>query len=74
MWKKKFVCVLIYLHIFKAVHKNYRRTHSPQQNKKAVLTTATYSKVSTPVQSQAVFWYKTEKVNATIEFCIFELV
>ena len=33
MWNKKFAYVLNYLKIFKAVHKNYPRTHSPQQNK-----------------------------------------
>ena len=52
MWKKKFVYVLNYLKTFKAVHKNNPRTHSPQQNKKAVLTIAAYFKVSTPVKSQ----------------------
>ena len=31
------------------MHKNNPRTHSPQQNKKAVLTTAAYFEVSTPV-------------------------
>ena len=44
MWKKKFVYVLDYLKKFKAVHKN-----KPQQNKKVVLTTTAYFKVSTPV-------------------------
>ena len=34
------------------MHKNNAWMHSPQQNKKAVLTTAAYSKVSTPVRSQ----------------------
>ena len=38
--------------IFKTVHKNNPRTHSPQQNKKVVLTTAAYFKVSTLVMSQ----------------------
>ena len=51
MWKKKFAYVLNYLKTFKAV-KNNPRTHSPQQNIKAVLTTAAYFKVSTPVRSQ----------------------
>ena len=41
-----------YLKNFKAVPKNNPRTHSPQQNKKAVLTTTAYFKVSTPVRSQ----------------------
>ena len=79
---------LNYLKIFKAVPKNNPRTHSPQRNKKAVLTTAAYFKVSTPVRShigntrasltfvyqKECFRYKTEKVNSTIELCIFELV
>ena len=52
MWKKKFVYVLIYLKIFKAVHKNIPRTHSSQQNKEAVLTAAAYFKVPTPIRSQ----------------------
>ena len=52
MWKKKFVYFLNYLKIFKAVHKNNPWTHSPQQNEKAVLTTAAYFKVSTTVMSQ----------------------
>ena len=65
------------------VPKNNPRAHSPQYNKKAVLTTAAYFKVSTPVSNHAsfnfvyqkgYFQYKTEKVNSTIEFCIFELV
>ena len=34
------------------MHKNNSRTHSPQQNKKAALTTAAYFKISTPVRSQ----------------------
>ena len=42
--------------------------HPPQQNKKAVLTTSTYFKVSTPIRSQI------QKLSFTIEFCIFELV
>ena len=36
----------------KAVQKNNPWTHSLQQNKKAVLTTAAYFKVSNPVRSQ----------------------
>ena len=52
MWEKKFVYVLNYLQIFKAVEKNNTRTHPLQQNKNAVLTTAAYFKVSTPVMSQ----------------------
>ena len=35
--------------ILKAVHKNNPQTHSPQQNKKALLTTATNFKVPIPV-------------------------
>ena len=38
---KKFVYVLNYLKIFKAVHKSNSLTHSSQQNKKAVLTDGT---------------------------------
>ena len=52
MWKKKFIYVLNYLKTFQAVHKNNLRTYSPQENKNAVLTTAAYFKVSTPVRSQ----------------------
>ena len=37
---------------FMAVLKKNPRTHSSQQNKKAVLTTAAYFKVSVPVRSQ----------------------
>ena len=37
---KKFVYVLNYLKIFKAVAKSNPRRHSSQQNKKAVMTTA----------------------------------
>ena len=37
---------------FMAVLKKNPRTHSPQQNKKAVLTTAAYFKASVPVRSQ----------------------
>ena len=51
MSNKKFFSVLNYLKLFKAVHKKNSRTHSPQQNKKAVLSTAAYFKVSTPVRS-----------------------
>ena len=48
------VCLrfISYLKTFKAVHRNNPRTHSPQQNKKAVLRTAAYFKVSTPVRTQ----------------------
>ena len=46
MWKKKFVFILNYIKTFKTVHKNNPRMHSPQQNKKAVLTKAAYLKVS----------------------------
>ena len=52
MWKEKFVYVLDYLKTFKAVHKNNPLTHSSQQNKKAVLTTAAYFKVSSSVMPQ----------------------
>ena len=52
MWYKKIVYILNYLNIVKALHKNNPRAHSPQQNKQAVLTTAAYLKMSTPVRSQ----------------------
>ena len=42
----KSLFVLNYLKIFKVVHKNNPRTHSPQQNKKAMLTTAVYIHIS----------------------------
>ena len=63
------------------MHKKNPLRHSPQQNKKAMLTTAAYFKVSTPVTScfsftfvyqKTCFRSKTEKVNSTIEFCISE--
>ena len=64
------------------------RTHpSQQQNKKVVLTTATYFKVLLPynrsdrnrtsfifVYQKRCFRYKTKKVNTIIEFYIFELI
>ena len=50
--KEKVRYVLNYLETFKAVHKNHPRTHSLPQNKKAVLMTAAYFKVSTAVRSQ----------------------
>ena len=85
MWNKKLFYVLNYLKVFKAVPKSNAQTRSPQQNKKGLLTIAPYVKVSIPVRSQrqqsrtfafqkGSFQYKTEKVNTTIEFCIFELV
>ena len=52
MWKENFVYILDYLKTFKAVRKNNSWTHSPQQNKKTVLMTTAYLKVSTPVRSQ----------------------
>ena len=52
MLNKKFVYVLDYFEINIAAHKNISQTHSPQQNKKAVLTTAAYFKVSTPMRSR----------------------
>ena len=54
MWNKKFAYVLNCLKNFKAVPQDNPRTHSLQQNKKAVLTAAAYFKlkVSTPVRSQ----------------------
>ena len=44
--------VLNHLKIFKAVYKNNPRMHSPQQPKKAMLTTAAHFKVPTLVRSQ----------------------
>ena len=41
-----------HLKIFKAVYKNNPRMHSPQQNKKAMLTTAAHFSVPTPVRLQ----------------------
>ena len=38
--------------IVKALSKNIPRRHSPEQNKKAVLNTAAYFKVSTPIRLQ----------------------
>ena len=38
--------------MLQAVPKNNPKPHSPQQNKKAVLTAAAYFKVSTLVKSQ----------------------
>ena len=52
MWKENFVYILDYLKTFKAVRKNNSWTHSPQQNKKTVLMTTAYLKVSTSVRSQ----------------------
>ena len=46
----KFVHVLNYLKTFMALLKNNPRTHSLPQNIKAVLMTAAYFKVSTPVK------------------------
>ena len=48
--KKRFVYVLYYFAIHKAADKNSSQTHSPQRNKKVMLTTAAYSKVFTPVR------------------------
>ena len=60
IWQRNFlgkklihVCLRFKLvKIFKAVPKINPKAHSPQQNKKAVLTTAVYFKVSTLVRSQ----------------------
>ena len=85
MWKKKFVYVSRYLKTFKAVQKNNPRTHSLQQNKKAVLKTAGYFNVLLGrrdnycslfifVYQKGCFWSKTEKVNSATEYFIFKLV
>ena len=42
------------LKIFDTVPKNNPQTYPPQQNKKAIFTTASYFKVSTPVRSQTI--------------------
>ena len=52
MYNKKVPHVMNYLRTSKAVDKNNPQTYSPKQNKKAILTTAAYFKVSTPVRSQ----------------------
>ena len=69
------------------VNKNNPRTHSSQQNKKAVLTTAAYfslysRKVAGTIITLLLLSYtkkgvsgiKQKKEKTTIEFCIFELV
>ena len=69
------------------MHKINPQTHSPQQNKKVVLTTAAIFKVSTPkgrrdnncssftfVYQKECSRFKTKKVNIIIEFCILKLV
>ena len=52
MLNKKFVYALKYFKINEAARKSNPSTHSSQQNKKAVLTTVSYFKVSTPVGLQ----------------------
>ena len=52
MWNEKFIYVLNYLNWFKTVPKNNARTHSSQQNKKALLTTAAFFQVSTLIMWQ----------------------
>ena len=47
MWSKKFVYDLNHFKIFNVVHKNNPRAHSPQQNKKALLTTFVFFKAYT---------------------------
>ena len=78
MWNEKFVWVLNYLKIFKAVHKSNARTHLPQQNKKAVLTTVAYFIYLLPYgrrdSKRRCFWYKPEIVKTYSEFWIFELI
>ena len=58
MLNKNFVYLLDYFQFNIAVNKNSPRTNSLQQNKKAVVKTAAYFKVSNPVRSQ---WQKWEK-------------
>ena len=70
-----------------AVHKNNPRTHSPQQNKKLCWRQLPISEYLLPygrrdsnytlfifIYQKRCFWSKVEKVNTTIEFCIFKLV
>ena len=45
MWNKKFVYILNYLKVFKAMYKNNPRRHPLQQNKNVLLTTTAYLKV-----------------------------
>ena len=52
MLNKNFVHILNYFKINKATHKNNSRRYSPQQNEKAVLTTAVCFKIFTPQGSQ----------------------
>ena len=52
MLNKKFVYLSFKLFSNKTARKNNPRKHLPQQNKKAVLVTAAYFKVSTPVRLQ----------------------
>ena len=61
------------------MHKNNPQRHSQQQNKKSMLTTAAFfQSLYSPTVAETVlkgcFWYKIEKMNTTIEFCVFELV
>ena len=52
MLNKKFVYAIHYFAIQKTAHKYNQQTHSSQQNKKIVLATAAYFKVSTTVRLQ----------------------
>ena len=87
MWNKKFAYVLNHLKIFKAVPKNNLWTHSPRQNKKPCWQQLPISKSQLPegcrdnihasftfVYQNKFLRYETEKMNTTIEFCIFKLV
>ena len=51
MLNKKFAYVLNWFRINKTAHKINWRTHLLQQNKKTVLKTVAYFKISTPVRS-----------------------
>ena len=52
MLSEKFVYVLNYFKINETAHKNNARENSLQQNKKVVLTTATYRKYPNLVRTQ----------------------
>ena len=57
-----FVYVLNCFKINKATNKNNSWTHLQQKNKKAVLTTTAYCKVSTPARSQRQQYSRISKV------------
>ena len=64
MLNKKFFYVLSCFKINKTAYKNNPRTHSPQQNKKALLTTASYFKACTSLRLQR------QKLKIIFIFCV----